>query len=74
MSGFVLGSLDGTSHFLGEQREPDLLVLGEFMPILGWFLKPAENLFSQQFGTCGYLSDELLKPCWQGKRDSGVDF
>lgn len=74
MTGFVLGSLDGTSHFLGERREPDLLVQRDIMPILGWFLRPAENLFLMEVsGTCVHLSHELLKTCCQGKWDSSME-
>lgn len=73
-TGFVLGSLDGTSHFLGERREPDLLVQRELMPIMGWFLRPTENLFLMEVsGTRGYLSDELLKTCCQVKWDSNME-
>lgn len=43
------------------------------MPILGWLLRLAENLFLMEVsGTCGYLSDKLLKTCRWGRCDSNV--
>lgn len=72
--GFVLGSLDGTSRFLGEWREPDLLVHGAVRPGLGWFLRPAENLFLMEVsGTRGCLSAELAKARCQGKWESNTE-
>lgn len=59
--------------FLGRENKPDLLVQRELVPILDCFLRPAENPFPTAiFGTCGHLSDEVLKTCCQCKRDSRI--
>lgn len=47
---------------------------GAVTPGLGWFLRPAENLFlMEDSGTCRYLPAKLAKARCQGKRESVLE-